>query len=239
MEKIMERESRMLSGLFIGLGLVVAAFLLGSAIKSFKEADRVVSVRGLSERELPADQVLWPLVYTETGNDLISIYNSLEAKNKFIKTYLEQGGVPVADISVTAPSVVDLDADRYSENKKSFRYLVTQVITVNSSNVEKVLALRADQTALLRQNIAISTDSYQYSTQFLFTKLNDVKPEMIEEATKNARISAEKFAADSDSELGKIKTASQGQMSIEDRDSYTPQIKKVRVTTNIEYSLKN
>lgn len=235
----MENKAKMLSGLFIGLGVVVAGYFMGSAVKNFKEADRVVSVRGLSEREVPANKVIWPLVYTQTGNDLMAIYNSLETKNKAVMEYLAAGGITTAEITVSAPVIVDMDADRYGENKKSFRYLVTQVITVNSPNVDKVIALRADQTALLRQNIAISTDMYQYPTQFIFTGLNDVKPAMIEEATKNARASAEKFAEDSGSKLGKIKTATQGQMSIDNRDSYTPQIKNVRVTTYVEYTLKN
>lgn len=235
----MENKAKMLSGLFIGLGLVVAGYFMGSAIKNFKEADRVVSVRGLSEREVAANKVIWPLVYTQTGNDLMSIYNYLETKNKTVKEYLIAGGVTANEITISAPNIVDLEAERYNDNKKSFRYLVTQVITVNSTSVDKVIALRADQTALLRQNIAISTDIYQYPTQFIFTGLNDIKPEMIEEATQNARASAEKFAEDSGSELGKIKTATQGQMSIESRDTYTPQIKNVRVTTNVEYTLKN
>lgn len=235
----MENKSKMLSGLFIGLGILVAGIFVSSAIKNFKEADRVVAVRGLSEREIPANQVLWPLVYTETGNDLMSIYNSIDAKNKKVVEFLTSGGMTKEEIGIAAPAIVDIDANQYSDNKKNFRYIVTQAITVNSKNVDKVIALRENQVALLRQNIAISADLYQYPTQFLFTALNDVKPEMIEEATENARLSAEKFAADSGSELGKIKTASQGQIIIEDRDQYTPQIKKIRVTTSIEYTLNN
>lgn len=235
----MENRAKMLSGLFIGLGLVVAGWLLGSAIENFKAADRVVSVRGLAEREVKADRVIWPLVYTQTGNDLVSVYNALEAKNKIVVEYLMAGGLGRDEISIAPPAVVDMDADQYSNVKKAFRYIVTQVITITSDKVDQVIALRADQTALLRREIALSNNAYQYQTQFLFTKLNDVKPSMIEEATKNARTSAEKFAEDSGSELGKIKSATQGQFSIENRDEYTPQLKNVRVVTYVEYTLKN
>ncbi|MEG1075754.1 MAG: SIMPL domain-containing protein [Mucinivorans sp.] len=235
----MEDKGKMISGICIGLGILLAGFLLSSAIGNFKDADRVVSVRGLSEREVPANQVIWPLVYTEMGNDLMTIYNALESKNAKVVAFLTSGGITKDEIGIAAPAIVDVDANQYSDNKKNFRYLVTQVVTVNSKNVDKVITLRANQTALLRQNIAISNDPYQYQVQFLFTSLNDIKPAMIEEATKNARTSAEKFAEDSDSKLGKIKTASQGQISIEDRDQYTPQTKKIRVTTTIEYTLKN
>lgn len=232
-------KGKMLSGLFIGLGVVVFGILLGSAIRDFKSADRVVTVRGLSEREVEADKVLWPIVYTITGNELSTMYNAMEANNKTIVEFLKTNGVGADEIGTGAPSVVDLNADRYSENRKGFRYMLTQVITVNSEKVKKVIELQTRQTELLRRGIAIATDSYQYQTVFIFTGLNDVKPAMVEDATKNARASAEKFAEDSGSELGKIKSAAQGQVSIEDRDQYTPQIKKLRVVTTVEYSLNN
>jgi hypothetical protein len=90
-----------------------------------------------------------------------------------------------------------------------------------------------------KQGIAISGENYESKTVFLFTKLNDIKPVMIEEATKNARTVAEKFAQDSKSKLGRIRSASQGQFSIDDRDSNTPFIKKVRVVSTIQYYLSD
>lgn len=235
----MENKAKMMAGLFVGLGILLAGWLLSSAVRNFKEADRVVSVRGLSEREVAANQVICPLVYTEMGNDLTTIYNTVEEKNKLVVDFLTAGGIKPDEIGIAAPVIVDIEANQYQENRRSFRYLVTQAVTVNSTSVDRVIALRKGQSALLRKNIAISTDVYQYPTQFLFTALNDVKPEMIEEATKNARASAEKFAEDSGSELGKIKNATQGQISIDDRDQYTPQIKKIRVTTAVQYTLNN
>ncbi len=233
----MENKSKMYCGLFIGLGLVVMGALLYLAISDFKNADRKVSVRGLSEREVEADMVLWPVVYTQTGNDLQTIYQELESKNQIIKNYLLKAGISPDEILVNSASIIDLDTERYSTNQKGYRYLATQVITVNSSNVAKVVQLQQTQNDLLRSNIALQTDMYQYPTNFIFTRLNDIKPEMIEQATKAARESAEKFAADSKSNIGKIRSATQGQFSIEDRDQYTPQIKKVRVVTYVEYSL--
>ena len=91
---------------------------------------------------------------------------------------------------------------------------------------------------LLKQGIAITGGDYKYNVSYEFPGLNEVKPRMIEEATKNARAAAEKFAKDSDSELGKIRNASQGQFSISDRDAYTPYIKSVRVVTTVNYYLK-
>lgn len=227
----------MWSGFFIGLGLVIMGIGLTAAISNFKKADRHVSVRGLSEREVEADMVLWPVVYTQTGNDLQTIYKELEIKNKAVVEFLTTAGIDRSEVMVNSASVADLDADRYSTNQRGYRYIATQVITVNSSNVAQVVDLQSRQNELFKYNIALQTDAYQYPTKFIFSKLNEIKPEMIEEATKAARESAEKFAADSDSEIGAIINATQGQFSIEDRDQYTPQIKKVRVVTQIGYSI--
>ncbi len=225
------------NGLFIGAGLVILGIFLYLGVTHFKDADRIVSVRGLSEREVEADRVLWPVVYSIGSNDFYSINNSIDNNNKTILEFITSAGIPSEDIIVNSFSVEDLNADRYSENKLPYRYLATQVITVNTDKVSEVIKLQQTQNSLLKHGIALATNSYQYGTEFIFTKLNDIKPEMIEQATKAARESAEKFAQDSGSDVGNIRTATQGQFSIEDRDSYTPQIKKVRVVTYLSYEL--
>lgn len=134
---------------------------------------------------------------------------------------------------------MDLQAERYSNNDKPYRYNITTVITVTSGKVDLVRGLIASQGELLKQGIAISGGDYRYNVSYDYTSLNSIKPKMIEEATKNARAAAEKFAKDSDSKLGKIKKAYQGQFSIDDRDANTPYIKKIRVVTTIDYSLED
>ena len=130
-------------------------------------------------------------------------------------------------------------ADRYNSSDVRFRYQVTNVVVVTSDKVEQVRDLIKKQTELLRQGIAVVAGDYNYQTTYEYTDLNSIKPEMIAEATANAREAADKFASDSHSELGKIKTASQGQFSIQDRDQYTPNIKTVRVVTYITYYLED
>ncbi len=120
-----------------------------------------------------------------------------------------------------------------------YRYQVTNVVVVTSDKVEQVRALINKQADLLRQGIAVVAGDYNYQTSYEYTDLNSIKPEMIAEATANAREAADKFAQDSHSKLGKIKTASQGQFSINDRDQYTPQVKTVRVVTYITYYLED
>lgn len=229
-----------LVGLLIGLGLLIMGIFIRNGIRDFKLLDRSVVVRGLSEIEKPADRVIWPVTYTELGNDLQEIYASVELKNAKITTFLTSNGIPASEISASAPTIVDLRADRYNNTPVVYRYNVTSVITVSSSKVDLIRALMVKQTTLLKDGIAISSgENWQNQTQFLFTSLNDVKPSMIEEATKNARLSADKFAEDSGSRLGKIKNATQGQLTISDRDANTPYIKTLRVVTTVEYYLED
>ncbi|MBP3244211.1 MAG: SIMPL domain-containing protein [Bacteroidaceae bacterium] len=236
----MEKSSALLPSAIIALGIVVLGFTVRSGIVTFKDRDRIVSVKGLSEREVKADKVIWPLVYKDLGNDPAEMYRQLEKKNQKIVTFLKSGGLTDSEISVNPPTIVDRQADNYGNEIMNFRYKATSVITVTSPNVDKVRALMNRQAELMKQDIAIVGEEYggSNSPSYEFTGLNKIKPEMVEEATKNARITAEKFASDSGSELGDIRSASQGQFSIESRDASTPFMKKVRVVTTLEYTLK-
>lgn len=223
---------------FIAVGLFLLGNQVKSGIDSLVDKERVVSVKGLAEMEVPADKVVWPLVYKDIGNDPAQLYANMEKKNAAIVEYLEKNGIGREEISIAPPEVIDLQAERYADRNVTYRYNATSVITVTSRNVERVRKLMSGQAELLKQGIAITGGEYRYNVSYEFTGLNEVKPKMIEEATKNARAAAEKFAKDSDSKLGKIRNASQGQFSISDRDAYTPYIKSVRVVTTVNYYLK-
>ena len=226
-------------GLLIGIGLLLLGVLVKKGLNSISDNQRVVTVRGLSEKEVAANKVTWPIVSKEVGNDLPSIYANIEKTNAAILAFLKSNGINDSEISVNAPQVVDMQADRYNSNPLPYRYNVTNVVVVTSSQVDNVRKLIERQTELLKQGIAIVAGDYQYQTTYEYTDLNTIKPGMIADATKNAREAANKFADDSESKLGKIKTASQGQFSIEDRDQYTPYIKRVRVVSTIVYYLKD
>ena len=235
------KNNRLLSlfvlGVTIGLGLLLLGIQVKKGFKNVSDNRRTVAVRGLSEREVNANKVTWPIVSKEVGNDLSTIYGNIEKTNRIILEFLKSNGISETEISVNAPDVVDLQADRYNYNNNPFRYTVTNVIVVTSSQVEKVNTLIKKQVELLKEGVAIVAGDYQYQIQYEYTDLNTIKPEMIADATKNAREAAVKFAEDSESKLGKIKNAYQGQFSIEDRDQYTPYIKRVRVVSSIEYYL--
>lgn len=227
------------AGLLIGVGLLLLGLCMKSGIDDFAHRDRIVTVRGLAQRDIPANKVTWPIVSKLAGDDLKSLYTQVQSIDSAITTFLKTNGITDAEISVNPPAVTDLKADQYNAANAPYHYSVTAVVTVTSSRVELVRKLINRQTELMAQGIAITAGDYNYPTLYEYTDLNTIKPAMIAEATQNARKAADKFAEDSQSKLGKIKTASQGQFSIDDRDQYTPQIKTVRVVSTIEYYLKD
>ena len=212
--------------------LAVAICVFGFFVKK----ERSVTVKGLSEREVPADKVIWPLVYKELGNDPSELYQRFEKKNSMVVAFLKKYGLSEKEITINPPQIKDRFADSWSQTGISDRYVASSVIIVSSVQVELVREIMMQQTELMKAGIALVSEEYGNNmVRYEFTGLNDVKPEMIEESTKNARMAAEKFAKDSDSELGKIRRAAQGQFSIMDRDGNTPHIKNVRVVSTVEY----
>ena len=225
----------------LAAGLLLLGICLYLGVTNLTDSRRVVNVHGVSEREVKADHVIWPIVYKTTGNDLQALYEELRVKNEKIKQFLVQNGISEKEITVSAPQTIDLLAERYTNPAEAAgrRYNVTAVTTVATGNVEKVEALINRVGELLQQGIAISAGDWQNEVKYEFNALETIKPAMIEEATKDARRAAEQFGKDSGSEIGKIQHADQGYFSIEDRDKYTPSIKTVRVVTNVTFYLDN
>ncbi|OKY83955.1 MAG: hypothetical protein BHV69_11015 [Bacteroidales bacterium 52_46] len=230
---------KLIPALLIALGLLAIGVGIRSGFRSMSSAQRTVSVRGLSEREVKADKVTWPIVYQIQGNILPDLYDQTSTTNDKILAFLHNAGITDSEISINAPEAYDRASNNYSDNNYKFRYNISEVIVVTSSQVDKVDELIRQQGQLLKEGIALSANDYNYPIQYEFTGLNDIKPQMIAEATKNAREAAQKFADDSESKLGKIQTANQGQFSIENRDQFTPSIKNVRVVTTLTYFLED
>lgn len=225
-------------GVFLLAGLLGLGFLARDAVLNLRALDRSVVVKGLAEREVPADVAIWPIRFSEAGNDLAVLYEEVARKSELVRAFLEQHGFSSYEISVATPAVFDKQAQNYNvQSTAPFRYTASVAVTLYSPDTERVRDAMAQIIELGKQGIAIGGQEHRSQTQYLFTGLNELKPAMIEEATRNARLVAEKFARDSKSKLGKIKTARQGQFSIVDRDSNTPHIKKVRVVSTVEYYL--
>ena len=229
------KENRLFSAALIAVGMICLGWFIKAGIDDFANKDRHVTVKGLAEREVPADKVTWSIGTKVTGNDLPTLYEGINVQTDKIKRFLKQNGLDEKEITVNPPSISDLEAREWGENNKNFRYIVSTNITVATGKVKEVNNAIFKQGELLKQGVALENNypSYEYAS-FL-----DMKPEMMQEAIKNAQKTAEQFAEASNARLGEIQTAGQGQFEIEDRDQNTPHIKKLRVVTTITYSLKD
>ena len=227
-------------GAFLCLGLALLGTQIYRGVTAVKSLERAVSVKGLSEREVPADVAIWPIKFSDVGNDLSALFASVGEKNALVTVFLKENGFRDEEISISVPAVNDRQAQGYADAARMpFRYAANSTITVYSLKVDQVRTAMSRIMELGKRGLALVGEDYGVRPEFIFTKLNDLKPPMIEEATRNAREVAEKFAKDSNSRLGKIRTANQGLFSISDRDSNTPHIKKVRVVSTVEYYLSD
>lgn len=225
-------------GILLCIGLALLGHFIANGIAKLRALERTITVKGLSEREVPANTAIWPIRFSEADNNLNKMFSTIQQKNSLIVEFLKKHGFQDKDITISTPAILDRQAQNYEgTDKVRFRYSGITTITVYSENVDLVRKTMETLVDIGKQGIAISGEDYRSKTIFLFTKLNDLKPAMIEEATRNARVVAEKFAQDSKSKLGKIKSATQGQFTIEDRDISTPFIKKIRVVSTVQYYL--
>ena len=229
------KENRLFAAGLIAVSIICFGWLLKAGIDNFTNKDRHVTVKGLAEREVPADKVTWSISTKVTGNDLPQLYEGINQQTDKIKRFLTQGGLDATEITVRPPSISDLEAREWGENNKSFRYIISTTITVATSKVEQVNKAIFRQGELLKQGVAIDDSNAQYE----YVSFQQMKPEMMAEAIKNAQKTAEQFAEASNSRLGEIQTAGQGQFEIGDRDQNTPHIKKLRVVTTITYALRD
>jgi len=223
----------------IAVGIIILGLCIKSGFDGFTNKDRKVTVKGLAETEVAADKVTWPILTKELGNDLPELYTRINATTVKVKEFLKQNGIKDAEISVNAPVVIDLNADQYNNTPRPYRYNITSTVTVTSRNVKLVRGIIARQGELLKQGIAVVDGGYGNAVEYEYVSFQKMKPKMMQEAIKNAETTARQFAENSNSKLNKIMTADQGQFSIDNRDSNTPYIKKLRVVTTVTYSLKD
>lgn len=231
------KQSR-LPGCAVMIGLIVLGIFIAKGLGKIAQRDQYVTVKGLAEREVMANKVTWTIPYYCVDNDIESLYAKLESNQEYIIEFLINNGIEAKDIYVSTPTTKDRLAGQYAPERLEYRYSGDSYITVSTSNVEKVQELMKQEFRLIKEGISIGSEyGSGTSAYFEFTDLNKIKPEMVEEATRNARAVALKFAEDSESDLGSIKRASQGQFSITSDDT-TPQIKNIRVVTTIDYALE-
>lgn len=223
--------------MILGIALVLAALVLGifmvCTVKTLKSYDDTVTVRGLCEKEVPADRVVLRISYSAQDNSLVDLRHAIEDNDKTIIGMLKQAGFTDDEIKYTSARINDR-YDGYYTSNISYRYGANQTINVFTSKMDLVGKLQntIDGDLLKKDIISNTYASYEYNG------LNEIKPAMIAESLKNARSAADEFAKNSGSEIGKMRTAYQGYFEVDDLDENTPQIKKVRVVTTVEYYLK-
>ena len=231
--------NRIKEAALIAIGIIALGLCIKSGLDGISNKDRKVTVKGLSEREVEADKVTWPILTKEIGDDLTALYTRINSTTAKVKAFLKQNGVKDSEISVNAPVVVDMNAERYGVQNSKYRYNITSTITVTSRNVKLVRSIIARQGELLKQGVAVVDGGYGNGVVYEYVSFQQMKPKMMQEAIKNAEQTARQFAENSDSKLGKILEAGQGQFTINDRDSNTPYVKKLRVVSTVTYSLKD
>lgn len=234
----MQKNNIVCAASIVAASIVVFSLLTYCALNNFANKDRRVTVKGLSEMEIPANQVVWPIVTTETGNDMQQVYETSALTTQKIEDFLTSNGISSEEIIYSTPQVTDMNANRYGNEVLPYNYRLRSVLTVKSNNVEKVRSLISRQGELLRKGIAITDNGYSDQVEYALTSFSDIKPQMVEEAIANARKTADQFASNSGSRLGKIVYADQGQFSMNSLDENTPHIIKLRVVSTVTYSLK-
>ena len=225
----------------ICISIVIAGYFVGNMHKTGKKYDRFVQVKGLSEREVNADLAVWPINITLTGNDLKTLKSDIESQNNEVYNFFIAQGFDKNELTKGSTNINDVRADIYNSNfqNNAFRYLAKSEFTVRTNDIDKLQKALSESLELMSKGILLGSKNTWRPIEYIFTGLNELKPSMIEESTKNAREVAEKFALDSDANVGEIRMASQGLFSITDRDENTPQIKIVLVVSTIDFQLEN
>lgn len=236
-DKFLDKKNNVLlvSAGLLTIGLIAGGYLLGDGLLRSKMADRSVTVRGLAEREVTADLATWTIAYSAQSSNLAEAQADMDQDTAAIGKFFTELGFEADALKPTGANV-----NQYTSNGIP-RYTIRQRLSLRTDDIEKAQAAVARQFDLVRRGVVLEDGS---GMSYTFTKLDEIKPEMVAEATKDARKSAEQFAQDSGTDVGGIKSATQGYFSINSRDgdgggygvTDTP-YKKVRVVTTVNFYL--
>ena len=233
-KKAMEKYEKIIVAAIVAVGLLMLGLCIKGGIDNFTNKDRRVTVKGLAEKEVDADKVVWTLRLQESDNELKPIFGRLNRKISIIKDYLKEKGVDAkGDINVSTFDVTDNLANVWGDNRPRYNYTVSCSVYVTSNDTKFISELRSQSNELIDRDVILDSNGADYE----YTQFQKLKPEMMAEAISNAEKTAKQFAENSHSKINKIVEAGQGEFSIDDAD--IPYKKKVRVVSTITYSLKD
>jgi hypothetical protein len=239
-------EMRLIPAIVLAIGLTAAGWFVGDGLLEVRRADRYVTVKGLSEREVQADLALWPMQFVVADDDLERAQSRMVEATGKVRAFLERGGFEPGEIELQDLSVTDTRANRYGGPPAPFRYVVSTTVMVRTTQPDRLFAASQRVGELIDAGVVLSSDGpWAGGPTYLFNGLNELKPAMIAEATANAREAAEQFARDSGSKLGPIRRANQGVFVILPRDQapgvqeQRQRAKVVRVVSTVEYLLED
>jgi uncharacterized protein len=238
--------SNIIAGGLIGLGVASGGFLAGESLVKSRLGFRTVTVKGLAEREVKANLGFWPVRFVATGPTLEEARTALEKSQGSVKSFLTQQGFTDQDMQVQNIQVEDRLAGYNNQGvPPEIRFVLTEDILVKSAEVDKLGGAARAIGDLLKSGVVFSSDAYNAGPSYIFTNVNELKGDMLTEATKRAREAADKFAAESGAKVGDIQNANQGIMEINPAVEIPNSLpekqinKKVRVVTTITYFLSN
>ncbi len=237
----MKELSLKISVVSLAVAIVIAGFFIYKGLRSFADKERIVTVRGLSERIVDVDNANLVISYAVGGNEMSEVLKEIEQNNKKIKDFVIAKGLTEKEISINVPNIKDKKNQEYGgEYNITYRYYATVKITLISNKVSIVRDIEMNQFDLFKEGVNLIKNDYyydgEYNRTYSFTKLNDIKPDMIKESIKNAKKAADEFAQSSNSKIKNIKSAYQGQFEITSTDD--PLKVKVRVVSTINYFVK-
>ncbi len=227
-----------LPALVLALGLAAGGLFIGEGISGRNSGARVISVKGLAEKEVSATVAIWTVGYRSSDDELVGLNEKLKENTRTVVKYLTtSAGFEVSDVAVQPPSIQDTSMMERDKDTPPppFRYTGSQSVLLRTNKVDAIKPAQAAMSDLIQQGVMLGNRS---EPSFIFDAINTIKPGMIQEATRNARIAADQFAKDSQTSLGKLRNASQGWFQVENRDEATPEKKIVRVIVEVEYEVK-
>lgn len=233
------RNITLIAAVVLAVGIIIGGYLLGDGLRRARMADRAVTVRGLAERNVTADLATWTINLSAQGNALGAVQAEVDRDTRTVSDFLREAGFPESQVSDAGGGVSQF----YDSDRDENRVTINRRIQLRTTDVARARRAHQRQFDLIRRGVAIQEGS---GIQYVFTRLNDIKPQMIALATQDARRGAERFASDSGTAVGGIRSATQGYFSIGPRDGASTEegygagdspFQKVRVVTTIEFYL--